>query len=96
MARHRLCEMRALILFRSGLFLRSFLRRFFHFLLFGSQARLIFFLLGFVPGYVVSLVLKGMGMLRVPEGAELAGMDTVKVPAQGYPEGIPTSPAPAE
>ncbi|WP_420860423.1 ammonium transporter [Algirhabdus cladophorae] len=57
---------------------------------------IVFFLVGFVPGYVVSLILKGMGMLRVPEGAELAGMDTVKVPAQGYPEGIPNSPAPAE
>ncbi len=56
----------------------------------------VFFLCGFVPGYVVSYILKGMGMLRVPEGAEIAGMDTVKVPAQGYPEGIPTSPAPAE
>jgi Amt family ammonium transporter len=49
-----------------------------------------------VPGYVVSFILKAMGMLRVPEGAEIAGMDTVKVPAQGYPEGIPSSPAPAE
>lgn len=56
----------------------------------------VFFLLGFVPGYVVSFILKAMGMLRVPEGAEIAGMDTVKVPAQGYPEGIPSSPAPAE
>ena len=56
----------------------------------------VFFLCGFVPGYVVSYILKGMGMLRVPEGAEIVGMDTVKVPAQGYPEGIPTSPAPAE
>ncbi len=51
----------------------------------------VFFLLGFVPGYVVSLLLKAMGMLRVPEGAERAGLDTVKVPAQGYPEGIPAS-----
>jgi Amt family ammonium transporter len=56
----------------------------------------VFFLCGFVPGYVVSYILKGLGMLRVPEGAEIAGMDTVKVPAQGYPEGIPTSPMPAE
>jgi hypothetical protein len=31
-------------------------------------------------------------MLRVPEGAEVAGLDTVKVPAQGYPEGIMVSP----
>ena len=52
----------------------------------------VFFLCGFVPGYIVSLVLKGMGMLRVPEGAEVAGLDTVKVPAQGYPEGIMVSP----
>ena len=51
----------------------------------------VFFLLGFVPGYLVSLLLKSMGMLRVPEGAERAGLDTVKVPAQGYPEGIPAS-----
>ena len=56
----------------------------------------VFFGLGFVPGYVVSYILKMFGMLRVPEGAEIAGMDTVKVPAQGYPEGIPSSPAPAE
>ena len=56
----------------------------------------VFFSLGFFPGYIVSYILKGLGMLRVPEGAEIAGMDTVKVPAQGYPEGIPVSPVPAE
>lgn len=56
----------------------------------------VFFLLGFVPGYVVSLILRMLGMLRVREGAEIAGMDTVKVPAQGYPEGIPPSGVPAE
>ena len=49
----------------------------------------VFFLLGFVPGYVVSYILKMMGMLRIPAGAEIAGMDEVKVPAHGYPEGIP-------
>lgn len=54
----------------------------------------VFFLLGFVPGYVVSFILKAMGMLRVPADAEEAGLDTVKVPAQGYPEGIaPSGPA---
>ena len=47
---------------------------------------IVFFLLGFVPGYVVSLILKMCGMLRIREGAELAGMDLVKVPAAGYPE----------
>jgi Amt family ammonium transporter len=50
---------------------------------------IVFFLLGFVPGYVVSLILKKVGMLRIPRGAEEAGMDLVKVPGQGYPEGIP-------
>lgn len=47
---------------------------------------IVFFLCGFVPGYVVSFILKTFGMLRVREGAELAGMDRVKVPASGYPE----------
>ncbi len=49
----------------------------------------VFFLLGFVPGYVCSLILRILGMLRIPEGAEIVGMDRVKVPAEGYPEGIP-------
>jgi ammonia channel protein AmtB len=53
----------------------------------------VFFLLGFVPGYVVSYILKMFGMLRVREGAEIAGMDTVKVPAEGYPEFAGTTPA---
>ena len=54
----------------------------------------VFFALGFIPGYVVSLLLKGMGMLRVPAHVEEAGLDVVKVPAQGYPEGIPASAPP--
>jgi len=49
----------------------------------------VFFLCGFVPGYGVSWILKKVGMLRVPHGAEIAGMDLVKVPGHGYPEGIP-------
>ncbi|PCJ04589.1 MAG: ammonium transporter [Rhodobacteraceae bacterium] len=56
----------------------------------------VFALLGFVPGYVCSWILKKVNMLRIPEAAELAGMDTVKVPIQGYPEGIPASATPAE
>jgi Amt family ammonium transporter len=60
----------------------------------------VFFLLGFVPGYGVSFVLNKLGMLRIPRGAELAGMDLVKVPAVGYPEwggDAPITPAhPAE
>ncbi|MDG1802545.1 MAG: ammonium transporter, partial [Paracoccaceae bacterium] len=58
---------------------------------------IVFFLCGFVPGYVVSYILNMFGMLRVREGAELAGMDVVKVPAAGYPEwGTGASKTPAE
>lgn len=56
----------------------------------------VFFLLGFVPGYVVSLVLKMAGLLRVSEEAELAGLDATKVPVAAYPEGIAISANPAE
>lgn len=56
----------------------------------------VFVLIGLVTGYVTSLILKSVGMLRVPEGAEIAGLDTVKVPAQAYPEGIAASAPPAE
>ena len=56
----------------------------------------VFFLLGFVPGYVVSLILNMLGLLRVSEEAEIAGLDLTKVPAQAYPEGITISPTPAE
>ncbi|MCA2012336.1 ammonium transporter [Pararhodobacter sp. CCB-MM2] len=53
-------------------------------------------LLGFVPGYVVSLILKVTGQLRVPEEAEILGLDAVKVPSQAYPEAINPSVSPAE
>lgn len=52
-------------------------------------------LVGFVPGYVVSLIFKMMGLLRVSEAAEAAGLDPTKVPASAYPEGM-SSPSPAE
>ena len=56
----------------------------------------VFFLLGFVPGYVVSLLLKMAGLLRVSEEAEIAGLDATKVPVAAYPEGISQSASPAE
>ena len=56
----------------------------------------VMFLLGFVPGYVVSLILRMMGILRVGEAAEMAGLDPTKVPSSAYPEGIAASAAPAE
>ncbi|PPC76711.1 ammonium transporter [Pokkaliibacter plantistimulans] len=43
-------------------------------------------LLGFIPGYAISLVMKKMGVLRVPAHAEERGLDLVEVPAQAYPE----------
>ncbi|MEM9063571.1 MAG: ammonium transporter [Pseudomonadota bacterium] len=56
----------------------------------------VMFLLGFVPGYVVSLILKMVGLLRVGEAAEINGLDPTKVPAMAYPEGIGASTTPAE
>jgi ammonia channel protein AmtB len=38
-------------------------------------ALIMFVVLGFIPAYVVSMILKGMGMLRVPEAVELVGLD---------------------
>ncbi|MEL7114450.1 MAG: ammonium transporter [Pseudomonadota bacterium] len=57
---------------------------------------IMMFLLGFVPGYVVSFILKMVGLLRVSEEAEIAGLDLTKVPAIAYPEGINASATPAE
>ena len=45
--------------------------------------------LGFIPGFVVSFVMAKMGMLRVPEKAEIAGLDLVEVPLKAYPESVP-------
>jgi ammonia channel protein AmtB len=54
-------------------------------------------LCGLVPGYVLSLIMKSMGFLRVPESAEIAGLDATKVPSKAYPEGMSGgSTAPAE
>jgi Amt family ammonium transporter len=55
---------------------------------------IVFVVLGFSNGYAVAFLLKAFGMLRVPQEAEIAGLDTVKVPNRAYPEGIPAS-APA-
>ena len=38
-------------------------------------ALIMFGLLGFIPAFIVSLILKGMGMLRVPPAVELVGLD---------------------
>jgi Amt family ammonium transporter len=54
----------------------------------------VFILLGLVPGYLVSLLLKSVGLLRVGEAAEIMGLDMAKVPVAAYPEGIQISPTP--
>lgn len=56
----------------------------------------VMFLLGFVPGYAVSWILKAMGLLRVSEAAEILGLDPAKVPIKAYPEGIIPSTSAAE
>ena len=57
---------------------------------------IVMLLIGLVPGYICSLILNMLGLLRVGEAAERAGLDPVKVPNQAYPEGISPSATPAE
>ena len=47
---------------------------------------------GFIPGYLISLLMKFAGGLRIPENAERVGLDKAKVPAAAYPEDIAHSP----
>lgn len=47
--------------------------------------------LGFIPGYLISLVMARFGMLRVPPKAEVAGLDLVEVPLTAYPESLPVT-----
>jgi ammonia channel protein AmtB len=68
------------------------------------SSAVVFMILGFAPGYVLSFILKAVGLLRVTEAAEVAGLDKAEVPASAYPESSvpaaftndPTSPTPAE
>jgi ammonia channel protein AmtB len=48
-------------------------------------------LLGFIPGYVVSLLLKLSGLLRVPPAVEQMGLDLAELPVRPYPEAIPAN-----
>ncbi|WP_420590047.1 ammonium transporter [Bacterioplanoides sp.] len=45
--------------------------------------------LGFIPGYLISLALKKLDMLRVPPEVEAKGLDLVEIPAVPYPETVP-------
>lgn len=51
----------------------------------------VMFALGFVPGYVCSLILRIFGLLRVGRAAEIIGLDQTKVPSSAYPEGMTPS-----
>ena len=60
---------------------------------------LVMAVLGFVAGYVVSFILKALGLLRAPHEAELMGLDKAKVPAVAYPEllgGVASTSTPAQ
>jgi len=50
------------------------------------MSMLVFLMLGFVPGYALSYVLKLAGVLRVDPAVERAGLDLAEVPAKAYPE----------
>ncbi|TCK09358.1 ammonium transporter [Marinobacterium mangrovicola] len=53
-------------------------------------------LLGFIPGYAVSAALKAANMLRVPEKAEVIGIDEVELIAKPYPESSTPASVPSE
>ena len=36
---------------------------------------MMFFVLGFIPTYIVAKILNAMGILRIPKEVELAGLD---------------------
>ena len=38
-------------------------------------AIIMFFVLGMIPGFVIAKILHGMGKLRIPREAEIAGLD---------------------
>ncbi len=47
----------------------------------------VMILIGFVPGYVVSFILKQLGILRAGDAIQQLGMDT-EIPSPAYPEAI--------
>jgi ammonia channel protein AmtB len=49
---------------------------------------LVCFGLGFVPGFLVSYCLKVVRLLRVPDEAQIVGLDLAEVPLKAYPEGV--------
>ena len=53
------------------------------------KGMLVMVALGFVPGYVLALILNAFGILRASDGVQRAGMD-VDINADAYPEEIRT------
>ncbi|MEM7195679.1 MAG: ammonium transporter [Pseudomonadota bacterium] len=51
------------------------------------KGMIVMLLLGFIPGYVLSLIFKMLGILRASDGVQMAGMD-VEVTNVAYPEDI--------
>ncbi len=47
---------------------------------------IVMILCGFIPGYVVSLLLKSIGILRVPDDVQELGLDLAEIPSKAYPE----------
>jgi Amt family ammonium transporter len=47
---------------------------------------LVFLLLGLIPGYALSYLLKVVGLLRCTPEVEIAGLDLAEVPVKAYPE----------
>ena len=44
-----------------------------------AGAAIMFGLLGFLPGFILAHILKAFGILRVPRGVELAGLDLTEI-----------------
>jgi ammonia channel protein AmtB len=47
---------------------------------------IVMILCGFIPGYFVSLLLKSIGILRVPDEVQEVGLDIAEIPSKAYPE----------
>jgi ammonia channel protein AmtB len=56
-----------------------------------AGSALVFALLGFVPGFAASYLIKKVGLLRPPAAAEIAGLDLTEIPVKAYPESSPYS-----
>ena len=49
---------------------------------------IVMLLCGFIPGFVISLALKSIGILRVPDKVQEIGLDLAEIPSKAYPEAV--------